>query len=465
MASTALPESGSRLPAGDKPLSLGLSLGFGVGTIGVSIMLNTVTTYFPAMMSTVLGQSTAIAGVLLTLSKLYDILADILIGTLSDRSQSKLGRRRPFLAIGGIVSAASFMMIFMPPVLGDTALIAYMAVALILYSTGYSLFNVPYLAIPADISDDPHVRAGLFSFRTAFVAVGQLIALGGAAALIAQGGGDAGGYRTMGMVLAAAILAAMLGCFFGTASARWAPPRPRDQARVPFRQTVRMLWETKPLVWLISAKILQYLSLASGISTNLLFKLNVLQIGYSGQAQFSVVSNVFTALSMPVWLRLARHYGKKRCYMAATFLYACSTLVWLFTGSGISNPTLWAIGAAMGAFSGGMILLGLAMLSDTMAYDRARTGLRREGLFSSVYAIVEKGAFAIGALLVGWALSLAGYVPTTGGRLTDQPANAIISLYATNTVVPAFFLLLSIFAISRYQIDDRKTAVGAASRS
>jgi len=435
---------------------MSLFLGFGVGTVGVSIMLNTVTIYFPALMSTVLGQSTAVAGLLLTISKLYDIVADVLIGGWSDRSQSKLGRRRPFLAVGAVVSAASFLMIFLPPQLGDKALILYMAAALILYSTGYSMFNVPYMAIPTDISDDPQVRAKLFSFRTTFVAVGQLVAVSGAAALIGQGDGGIGGYRTMGVALAVAILAAMLGSFFGTAKARWAPPQPKDELRVPLGQTLRMLWANKPLVWLISAKTLQYLSLASGIASNLLFKLNVLKIGYEGQAAFGLAANVMTALSMPVWLKLSRKYGKRKCYMAATGLYACTVLVWLVTGSDISMPMLLAIGAFTGSFSGGMIFMGLAMLSDTMAYDRQTTGMRREGLFASVYAIVEKSAFAIGALVVGWGMSLAGYIPTMGGKLVQQPDSAIYAMYATNTVVPCFFLLLSIVAISKYDLSESR---------
>jgi GPH family glycoside/pentoside/hexuronide:cation symporter len=462
MTNAAISSPATGLPVGDRPMSLALCLSFGVGTIGVSIMLNTVTIYFPALMSTVLGQSTAIAGLLLTLSKLYDIVADGLIGAMSDRSQSTLGRRRPFLAVGAIISAASFLMIFLPPELGDRALIVYMAVALVLYSTGYSMFNVPYMAIPADISDDTHVRARLFSFRTSFVAVGQLVATAGAAALIAQGGSGMEGYRNMAWVLAGVLLAAMLGSFFGTASARWAPPRPRDELRVPLRETLTMLWANKPLVWLISAKTLQYLSLAAGVSTNLLFKLNVLQIGYAGQAQFSLAANIATAASMPVWLKLSRRYGKRRCYMAATGLYAASTLVWLFTSAGIPTWLLLSIGVANGAFSGGMIFMGLAMLSDTMAYDREVTGKRREGLFASVYAIVEKSAFAVGALIVGWGMSLAGYVPTFGGDLVEQPRNAVLTMYATNTVVPCAFLLLSIFAISKYDLNESRLKSGSS---
>ena len=90
----------------DRPedrLSVALCLSFGMGTVGTAILLNTVTTFFPALMATVLGRSTALAGLLLTVSKLYDIGADLAIGAVSDRTQSRWGRRRPFLLIGAVV--------------------------------------------------------------------------------------------------------------------------------------------------------------------------------------------------------------------------------------------------------------------------------------------------------------------------------------------------------------------------
>jgi GPH family glycoside/pentoside/hexuronide:cation symporter len=96
-------------------------------------MLNAVTTYYPVLMTTVLGQSPQLAGLLMMLSKLYDAVMDIVIGSLSDRTRSRWGRRRPYLLAGAVVSAVSFFLIFSPPVLGSVALVAYMMGALILY--------------------------------------------------------------------------------------------------------------------------------------------------------------------------------------------------------------------------------------------------------------------------------------------------------------------------------------------
>lgn len=460
--SSATPATATVSEPESAPLPVSLCMGFAIGTVGVSIMLNTVTTYFPAFMATVLGQSTAIAGLLLTLSKLYDVVADIIIGSLSDRTKSRWGRRRPFLAIGGVVSAASLLMIFLPPELNDKQTILYMAAALIVYSTGYSLFNVPYIAMPAEMSSDHYQRTRLMSFRTAFVAAGQLISIGGAAALVKLGGGGMNGYTLMGATLAGVVFLAMIGSFFGTAKARSVAPVALDHSTVA--EKLRLLWENRPLVFLITAKLMQYIAVASTVSTNLLFKLNVLQIGYEGQFQYSVASNLATALSMPLWLRLGRAHGKKRCYMVATTGFALVSLSWLLTGAGISLATLITIAIFSGITSGGMLLMSISMLPDVMAYDRIRTGMRREGVYSSIYAIVEKLGFALGVVIIGTLLAWGGYVPTMGGALTEQPPEAIFWMYATNTVIPALLVMGSVIAISRYNLDERQLGAMQAER-
>ncbi|WP_255418823.1 MFS transporter [Novosphingobium sp. THN1] len=195
--------------AKDARLSIGVCLGFSVGTVGVSIMLNTVTSFYPAFMSTVLGQSPEIAGYLLMISKLADAVIDVVVGSMSDNARTRWGRRKPFLLAGALLSAVSFLMLFAPPVLGQGALMAWMIAALLIYSTAYSLFNVPYMALPSELTDGFHERTRLISFRTVFVSIGQVLALAGTAALVQSGGAGRGGYATMGLVMALIIGGAM----------------------------------------------------------------------------------------------------------------------------------------------------------------------------------------------------------------------------------------------------------------
>lgn len=441
-------------------LSLNTCLGFGVGAVGISILLNTVSTYFPALMSTVLGQSAAAAGLLLTVSKLYDAFADLTVGAISDRSRSRIGRRRPFFLFGATLSAASLVMIFAAPSLGHVPLLIYMGAALLIYSTGYSLFAVPHLAMAGEMTDSYNERTRLLSFRVFFISVGQLLAGAGAAWLLVHFGKGGHGYAVMGAVMAALTAGVMLASFLGTAGAPFSPPARAPST--PWLQRFVLLAANRPLVLLLAAKFAQYVSIAVASTTKLLFMLNVLKIGYEGWFQMSLAQNIATAAAMPAWLLLARWTGKKPAFIIAILILAGAYLSWLWTSPGIAVVSIWARGVFTGIGGGGMVLMGVAMLPDAMELDRQRTGLQREGVFSGLYAVVEKAGYAVGPAIIGVYMAAAGYLPTTGGRLVSQPAAAVRALYAGATIIPAALLLLSLLLILGYNLTDKTLSAGRA---
>ena len=451
--SSVAPDSRDQSGAGkpSRRLPLGVCLGYGSGTVGISIMLNAVTTYYPVLMTTVLGQSPQLAGLLMMLSKLYDAVMDVVIGSLSDRTRSRWGRRRPYLLAGAFVSAASFFLIFSPPTLGNHALVAYMMGALILYSTGYALFNVPYVAMASEMTEDFHERTRLWSFRTFFVSIGQLLSLAGTASLIAYGGGGGHGYRIMGLVLALVILTAMISSFIGTGKAerieRSVGPKPSLAAQLT------SVWANRHFVLLMGAKIFQFLAFASSSGTVVLFMLNVLKLDYSGPRDYSIASNVTVAIAMPLWVRVARKLGKKNAYLLGAGIYMTVMASWLLADSTITETGLLLRGSLSGFGSASLILLSMSMLSDTMAYDRHTSGLHREGLYSSIVAILEKTGSAIGVVLIGSFLAWAHYIPTRNGALVTQPASAIWALYAGIGVIPAVFFIGNILCIVWYGLD------------
>jgi len=450
---TVSPAAASRDPY--PPLSL--CLGFGIGTAGVSIVLNSVAVYFPALMSTVLGVSPAIAGTLVMLSKLYDAFADVIIGAISDRTRSRWGRRRPFLLLGALISFASLIMIFVPPPLTGTGLLVYMAVGLVIYSTGYSLFNVPYLAMPADMTTGTEQRLRLISYRTALLGLGQLAALALSAWLIKLGGGGAGGYRLMGIVMALLVLATMLGSFFGTAGARFVTQE-GGTSHKPTVADLRSLVGNGPLMCLLGAKLAQYISFGVLQPINLLFLLNVLKTGYSGMIHLSVAQNIAVFASMPAWTMIGRRIGKRNAYLLAQAIMIPAVLCWWWTDTGITVWGIWWRALMFGFASGGALLMSTSMLPDTMEFDRLRTGRQREGIVASLYSVNEKLGFAIGALVVGWGLSLGGYIATTGGKLTAQSAETIDALYLIKALVPALLLAAGAVLVYRYRLDDTRLA-------
>lgn len=433
-------------------LPMKVCLGFGIGTVGVSIMLNTVTAYFPAFMSTVLGQSPELAGYLLMGSKLVDAVIDLMIGRMSDHTRSKWGRRKPYLALGAIVSAASFFMLFAPPQMSQGALIAYMIAGLMLYSAGYSLFNVPYMALPAELTDGYHERTRLISYRTIFVSIGQLLALAVTAALIQRGGGGSSGYMTMGLVMALIIFGAM------TATALSVPvtahqPVAKGSAK-PLGQQLAIMWRNRPFMLLIGAKVFQFLSFASLATTGLLYLLNVVGVGYEGQIIWSVVQNITMALSMPVWVKVGKAMGKRNAYLIGVVFYCLAALSWLPLDRSLTTFDIVARGIASGFGSGAIILMSVSMLADTMAYDRMLAEEGREGLLSSTIAVIEKVSFALGVAVLGFFLKLFGYLPTTDGALVEQPEPAIFALKMGFAVLPAILFVANGAFLFFYKLDE-----------
>jgi len=439
----------------DARLSLTLCMSFGVGSVGISILLNTITTFFPTFMATVLGQSTGLAGLLLTLSKLYDVGADLVIGAASDRTKSRWGRRRPYMLAGMLISAFSFLMIFFAPMVVGMTLILYMAGALVIYSTGYSLFAVPYIAMAGEMTDSYHERTRLFSYRVFFIAVGQTLSVAGTAALIEWAGGGRQGYGVMGAAMAALVFITMGLSFIGTRTARQAqhyePPVP-----MKLSEKLRLLGENRPLLLLMSAKFSQYISIAIFSGTKLLFMLNVLKLGYEGIIHLAIAQNLAGAIATPLFVKLGRRLGKRVSYLIAITLLAMAYVSWAFVEPNPANWEVWWRGALAGVGGSGMTLMSISMLPDTMEYDRLRSGgLRREGVFSSIYAIFEKLGYALGPLIIGAYLSLAGYIATTDGALVEQPAEVVRALYFGAAAIPAMLLGLSALLIWRYDLDER----------
>jgi GPH family glycoside/pentoside/hexuronide:cation symporter len=442
-------------PAARSP-SLGVCFAFGIGTVGTAVLLNTVTVYLPAFMATVLGQSVALAGGLLTLSKLYDVICDIVIGLASDRTQSRMGRRRPYMLAGALVGSLAFCLIFDPPFATGHILAWEMGGLLVLYSTGYSLFNIPYLALPPELAGDYHGRTRLLSYRTVCVSIGQFVALSGSGWLLHAAGGGRAAYSIMGFTLAAVILLTELATVFGlhgsTASAVAGPSVGQSIG------SLGSLFRNRQFCLLMASKFLQLISISISFSTSLLFMLNVIGSGFLGQANLSLAQNIAIAVSMPAWLKISRRLGKRVSAMLAIAIYAVATLSWLLAGHGESTAGIVARGIVLGFGAGGIVLMASSMLPDVMEYDRLTTGLPREGVFSSCFAVIEKTAFALGPGLIGAYLSFAGYIPSFGGHIVVQPPSVLTALYVATAILPALTIGVSAVFLIFYQLDEARLA-------
>ena len=143
-------------------------------------------------------------------------------------------------------------------------------------------------------------------------------------------------------------------------------------------------------------------------------------------------------------------------YMAGTAGYALVTLTWLLAAPGDPNIAVYIRGGCLGFCAAGILILGPALLPDTIEYDYLKTGLRREGIFASFYTTMEKLANAIGPSVILLILGWFGYQSGTEGWSADQPQSAISAIYACAGVVPAVLCLLSVGILCFYDLSEKE---------
>jgi GPH family glycoside/pentoside/hexuronide:cation symporter len=359
---------------------------------------------------------------------------------------------------------AAFVLVFTVPAQGSELFTAaYLLALMILLSLGYATFTVPYLAVAAETTRTYDERTSIMAWRVVFVLLGSLVGTAVAPAIATpEGVGTRASFASMALVLGGVILLSSLWCFWGTRRATFYDP---DGESPGLGQQLRIALANRPFVVLSLAKLLQLVGVASVITCALYLTRYVLDIGGFQVALFFLTMTLASTAAVPLWWWLARRFGKKRAYISAVVLYAITALTWLLAGPAVTTLDLALVfGRAvfLGIGSGGLILLGVSMLPDTIEYDRLSSGARREGIFTGLWSAVEKGATAVGGLLIGLVLEVMGFVESTG-EVVAQPASAITGIVLGAAVLPALFMLASLPLLARYPITQESLAALAGS--
>lgn len=432
-------------------------LGWSIGTLGVSLQLNTFNVAALFFLVTVLKIEPFIAGALITGSKLYDAFTDPLMGAISDRTRSRWGRRRPYLMLGGLGCGVTFALLFaIPPVPDQTLLYIYVGGALVLLSTAYTIFNVPYLAMPAEMIDDYHERSVMMSYRVFLISIGTFIGISGTPALVAYFQEHLGqspnlAYRNMGLIIGVLMSAAMVAAFFGTRQARFTE---RARTGIPVREQLRLLADNTQFLLFMGIKLAGLFSLASILASKFFFVVYIMERSIGIAAIFGVAQLIGQIISIPLWLVLSRRVGKRRILLWSSFAMTILVLTWLFSGP--AEP-IWAYtlrGFALGVGGAGTILGTQAILPDIMEYDYRRTGLRREGIYAGMASFIEKTSGALSAVVIGGFLSLMAFDRELPAG--EQPESALVAIMACTALIPAGMYAFKLILLKFFDLSEAK---------
>ncbi|MFK7828807.1 MAG: MFS transporter [Congregibacter sp.] len=433
------------------------------GSLATGAVYNAMALFSLFFLTQILGVSPALAGSLLLFTKLYDAVTDPLMGAISDRTSHRWGPRRPYLLLGSVLLGVSFALLFNAPALDGPALIAMVVVLLLLQSTGYTVFAVPYLAMTPDIAESYNGRTRLMSMRVGFLIVGVMIGSVGGPWIVGITDTPREGYALLGVSLGAFVVLCGLLAFAGTSSVR--------SARIESRQAKQSVaggsaWSNslkdmvevfahRPFRLLTLVKLLQLMVLALALACTPFFFQYVLERPMGDISYYLMTFSLCGLASVPIWRVVIGRFGKREIYMVSIFGYGVGLCSWWLWAPGESDVFFYARAVVLGILSNGTLLCALSMLPDTMEFDRLKTGRNREGVMSGVFTTVEKLSGAAGPFVIGILLQTMGLL-SGDAAAAGQPQSALTAIHLGVSLVPALVCFAALPLLMRYDLSEKK---------
>lgn len=404
-----------------------------------------------------LAISAGVAGLMFALIKIYDGLTDPIIGAWSDMSTTRWGRRVPFLLAGGVAMPLGLAMLFGTPDFGSIIMAqAFVLLAMVIHSTGYTLLTIPGFAMVVEASSDHKERTRLMSWRVYGNAVGTLLGTTLPAWMLSRLGTDRSDHLAMALVVGGIVFLSTLLAVKLLSKAPRTVPKPGQKRGYSIISQGRMAWANRPFRTLAIAHF--FLLFGTAVSTGALayFTRYVLQAGDGILGTYFLVATIGMVGSMPIWVRVSDKITKKWAYILAMALFGAVKFSWMFAQTGESVQLVAVRGLFAGFSGGGMILCAYALLSDAVRYDFVRNGERREGAFAGFTTLLDKMSSAVAPAAMGIFLSAMGYVSSTDGGSVEQGPDALMAIRICVTILPALAMGAAILVMSRYDLDPAK---------
>ncbi|GHB74738.1 MFS transporter [Streptomyces cirratus] len=454
-------------PAVPAASAVGLSARLRFGYASGSLVTGTFTTLpglllLPYLTDT-LGVGAGLAGAVVFVPKAWDAFLNPLVGRASDRTRTRWGSRRPYVLAGGLVMALAFALTFAGPLAG-TAGAWFTAAGYLLTATAFAFFLVPYVAMPAELTDVHRERMRLAGGRVAVIGVAALVTGAAGPALVEAGGGGLAGHRWVGVFGGAVIALGTLCVFAGTGargtraagrpgaeSARGAGP---DAAPLPresepgLRRRFAAARGNPAFTALLRCVVVQSVATGVLLAGAPYFAGHVLH-GSTGVGALVAAFVAPNLLTMPLWSRLRGRRG----YSLASALFATGCLLFLAAPALPEGAVLLTMALA-GTGHAGQLLFLYAMLPDCIAQDSGGPTHRQAGVRSGLFSTGEGLGVAVGPLLYGLVLQLSGYVSSGTGRAAVQTTTTELGMLAGFAVLPALATALAVFLLRGY---DRRS--------
>jgi Na+/melibiose symporter-like transporter len=437
----------------DRRLTISYALG-SVGTAGFSTVPGLLLAYY---LTNSLGVAAGVAALVLLVPKLWDVVFLPIVGNLSDRARATRGTRRPFLLAGGLLLPPMFALMFAVPAgLSPTLAALWVFAAFLAAASAFALFQVPYIATPAEITDSPRARTTLMAWRVAFLTLGILLFGAGSPALRDAFSQPRTGYLVMGLVVGTLIGLGMLACWWGLRRARLVDIGDTERS---LRRQFQIARSNPDFLALLGTFVLQALATSAMLGGAQYFATYILERPTATDVLFACLVAP-GMLFVPVWAKVAHRVGKRTGYTIASVLFLAAA-VSLLSARVAPVILVYLLVALAGVGYAGMQMFPLSMLPDTIAADTAARGRQQAGAFTGYWTAGETAGFAVGPSLMLAVLALTGFQSSTSDVAVTQPASAVTGVLLAFSVLPAVLTAASLLLLRRYRTTGTEVAAHA----
>ena len=447
-------------------------IGYGFGDMSSSMFWKIFSYYLPFFYSNIFGLSLVDAGVLVLVTRIWDAVSDPMMGVISDRTQTKWGKYRPYLLWVAPFFSICGILLFTTPDLEYGGKLVWAYVTYILMMTVYTGINVPYGAMLGVMTDDSNEKTVFSSFRMFFAYGGSFISLFLWEPLANMLGGyntSVGWFWAM-VVIAAACFVMFLLCFAMTKE------HLKTVSTVSVGSDFKALLSNRPW-WLLigaalcfnlfntvrGATVAYFFQDIIGSDVSLVF-FGLMFAFYAGL--FLGVGEVSNMVGVASCVPISNKLGKKTTFILVNASLVVLSVLFFFIPSTPTGYWLMLVFQILiSVLTGIMSPLVWSMYADVSDYAELQFKTASTGLIFSSSSMAQKFGGAIGGAAVLWLLSGFGYITDPEVLAQDnviQPESALACLRWLMSFIPACVALLAICVVWFYPLTtERITEINA----
>jgi GPH family glycoside/pentoside/hexuronide:cation symporter len=438
---------------GEGKLSIGTKLGYGVCDMGANIFATSTAFILLNYLTDTVGLAAALAGIALMIGRIWDAFYDPVIGYISDRTVTKMGRRRPFILGGAIPLFIAMIVMFTNPALivgsgiSQATLFIYAMVVYVILCTAYSTVSIPYTSLAPELTTDYHERTSLNGYRSGFAVVGTFVAAGLALPIVAIAPDKSMGFVLMGLIFGGVMLAAALTTVFTIKE----PAKLKPAKTTGFVKTYTGVFKNSPYRIILVTYIFNVvaITIASAIVIYY-FKYVLLSESTTTLAMLLFIGGAM--LFIPVSVLLSKKVGKKLSYGTGFIIMAVMLMALFFFGHTQGMTFTLVLMFFTGAGFGFTYAMPFTIVADSIEYDYLRTGERREGAFFGVWTWGFKIGQALAIFLMGVTLEAMGYI----ANVTPQPESAQLAIRLFLGPISASIFIIAAVCLYFYPITEKR---------